>query len=115
MQFDYSSKSEYPSIPKSVHLRADGNVQYLQLIDFVRHLWQKGHPDVCMVPTAPESISDPDKGYIVYGLEARATQKDYSKPRLIEVINEDDKAYEVWMQSFDNFISFAAVHRNPSI
>lgn len=115
MQFDYSTNPQYPSIPKSVHLRSDGNVQYLQMIDFIKYLWEKGHPDVRMVPSAPISTANPDLGYIVYGLESRATQKDYAKARLIEVINEDDKIYEVWMQSFDNFISFASVHSNPRV
>lgn len=114
MELDYTGGPKFPTVNKSVHLRADSNVQYLQLIDFIKYLWEKGHPDVCVIPTAPESISDPDKGYIVYGLESRAAQKDFSKPRYMEEIC-DDKVYHISMQSFDNFISFSAVHRNPRI
>lgn len=116
MQFNYASE-EYPALDKSAHLRADGNLQYLQLIDLIGYLWEKGHPDVKFVPAAAEGLSDSDKGYIVYGLEARSTTKDFAKARMTEIIRDTEtgKDIEVWVQSFDNFISFAAVHRNPRI
>lgn len=117
MEFNYSNYESYPPIDKSNHLKADGNLQYLKLVDFIGYLWTKGHPDVKFVPAFAGGISDPDNGYIVYGLEARSTTKDYSKARLIETIRDtaSGKDVEVWMQSFDNFISFAAVHRDPRV
>lgn len=85
MQFDYAEQS-YPPVDKSNHLKSDGNLQYLQLIDLIGYLWEKGHPDIKFVPAAAEGISDADKGYIVYGLEARSTTKDFAKARMTEII-----------------------------
>jgi hypothetical protein len=116
MQFNYAS-DEYPPINKSAHLKADNNLSYLEIIDLIKYLWEKGHPDVEFVPASSNGISSPDKGYIVYGLEGRSATKDYAKARPIEMIRdtESGKDIEVWMQSFDNFVSFASVHRDPRV
>lgn len=117
MQFDYASHTPtpYPAIDESAHLKAQGNIQYLKLIDLIKYLWEGGHPEVEFIPHSGQNLSDPDKGYIVYGLESRTTMKDSAKPRFMEVIRDSklDQDYEIWMQAFENFISFSAVHQNP--
>lgn len=119
MKFDYSEANTghgvYPSVDESIHMKAEGNLQYLKFIDLIKYLWEKSHPDIFFLPHASNHVFDPDKGYILYGLESRATAKDYAKPRPIEVIKDTASGmdYEISMQAFDNYISFTSIHKDP--
>lgn len=89
-------------------MRARGSMTYMQFIRLVQNLWAEGHPDIPIFPTA----GDQPAKYpcIVYGLELRQTHSNEPKMRLRELVfDEDDKAYKISAQRFNNVVSFTVI------
>jgi hypothetical protein len=101
---------------KAPPLQANGNLNYLQYIDLIGFLWAKAYPEVKYVPMGGKQLYDPDKAYLVYSLESRKTKESNTKPRhrsTVDDPDDDQMKLGIWSQSFDNLISFTALHSNP--
>lgn len=90
------------------HLRADGNLSYLQFIDLVHYLWDLSHPDI---PFVPAGNTDPAKyPSIVYAMQLSKTHPSDPKPHFREMLDNDtDTVVAVSGQRFQIVVSFSAV------
>lgn len=70
---------------QSRHLKAEGNLTYLDFIRVVEELWKRGHPDVPFYATSPARQAHYPS--ITYSLMSRRTHPSEPKPRLREQIN----------------------------
>jgi len=100
-------------------IQAKGNLTYLQFIDLIEALWNFGHPEIQFIPYGPiNQRFDSDQGYIVYGLEVRKPKANHPRPRLFETRThptDPTKLVAIFLENFENMISFTAVHKNPRI
>lgn len=111
---DYDKPYGYPLPP----IKAFGNVTYIQLMDILRNLWQKMHPEVQFAPYGTRTKFNPQKGYIIYSVENKKTTEMNSKPRHREdLVKTDtcDYVATVYTQSFDYLIRFDAIHEDPHV
>lgn len=70
---------------KSLHLKARGNLSYLDFIRVVDHYWTLGHPNVPFFASSPATQAK--YPCITYSLQMRKTHPSEPKPRLREHIN----------------------------
>lgn len=97
------------------HLRAGGNLTYLEFISLVKRLWAVAHPDV---PIVPSGNSDPAKyPCIVYSLQLRKPHPNEPKVRYRETLTGENGApFVIGGQRFQNIINFSAVtESNPEL
>lgn len=126
MKFDYSAEINQPDPAyqnksygdKLPILKAKGNLTYPQLIRLIGMLWADLNPEIDLVPYGGFQQYNPERGYIVYGLDNRKPAADNAKTRFREEIldpTNPDKKFLVFSQTFDNLISFTAIHKNPYV
>jgi hypothetical protein len=72
-------------VNQSRHLKAAGNLNYLEFIALVQDLWTRGHPDVPLYASSPARQAHYPS--ITYSLMSRRTHPNEPKPRLREVID----------------------------
>ncbi|HJS83593.1 MAG TPA: hypothetical protein VJ742_12240 [Nitrososphaera sp.] len=104
---------DYDIPNKSHHLRAKGNLSYLEFIRQLESVWSDGHPDVpFFAMTGQQYAKYP---CIVYHLQLRKTHPSEPKARYREEIFSDDPKtiYIVAGQRFQNVINFTAISENP--
>lgn len=96
------------------HLRARGNLSYLQFIRLVREVWKESHPDIPIVPAGDD---DPAiYPCIYYSLALRKAHPSEPKPRYREVREDGAEATVVAGQRFQNLINFTAItESNPTL
>lgn len=92
------------------HLRAKGNLDYLQFIRLVQRYWSEAHPDIPIIPTGGDKPAQ--YPCIIYGLEVRQTPSGEPKAKHRERIDD----LIITGQKFDNMVSFSAVaEANPNL
>jgi hypothetical protein len=110
---------------RSHHLRANGNLSYLDFIRVIRQLWAEGHPTIpILMAGVPVMAQYP---CIIVSLNMRKAHQADPKPRQREVINtgkmlakEDgtieasQKAVIIMGQKFVNEVKFTAVDKVSS-
>jgi hypothetical protein len=99
-------------------ITARGNLTFLKWMDLIEYMWVQGNPEIVFAPEQPEKIHDPEKGYILYALESRVPKEGDTKPRHRQKMAHPDdpkKVIHIWGQTFQNIISFSAVHKNPRV
>lgn len=100
---EYSS----PNPDSNPMLRAKGNLNYLQFIDLLKKIWTEAHPKI---PIVTSGADDPAMyPCIVYSLQLRKTHPNEPKMRYREAKNNQDDAYVIGGQRFQNIIYFQAV------
>lgn len=101
--------TSYNTPNKSHHLRARGNLTYLDFIRLVEYLWSEAHPDIPFFATGGEQYAK--YPCIVYGLELRKTHSSEPKPKYREEIitGAGEDGVIVGGQRFQNVVSFSAV------
>lgn len=99
---------------QSSHMRARGNIGYIDFIRAVEHIWSESHPDIPMYAVGLETYAS--YPCIVYSLDRRITYRDETKPRQREMIltPEGEKGISVFGQRFDNLVSFTALTKNDA-
>lgn len=108
------------SQPPNRPLRADGSLSYLEFIRLVNKLWSDaiGTREDGVTPRVPiyatgTALNDPDYPCILYTLEARKPFENEPKPRIREIINEENRSVLITAQRFENYIRFTALDRVP--
>lgn len=107
-----------PQHMRTAPLQAARNLSYLDYIDLIEFVWGLAHPEIIFGPIKPDKTYDPEKGYLAYSLENRVTAQNNTKPRPRQEVDHPENPQErigIWTQSFNNIISFTALHRNPRV
>lgn len=95
-------------------LRARGNLNYLQFISLIRHLWEEGHPDIPMRPV--QSSKYVRYPVLVYSLQNRTPFHQESKQKLREIQYREDTNLVTHAQRFNNIIIFKVITKmNPEL
>lgn len=125
MRFDYSQPSQPGYIAADFDkrygetlptLQSKGNLTYRQFIDVLEYFWKLGHPDISFGPFGRQSIFDPELGYIIYQLDSKTPSENNPKPKLHEYKSAGaDTTAIIWLESFNTFVKFTAIHKNPVI
>lgn len=101
---------------KAPRIQAKGNLQFLEYIDLIEHLWKKGYPEIIFQPMGPKKTFNPDRAYIVYELDSRVPKENNLKARHQATYDHPDdsnRKIAIYTQSFNNLVSFTALHQNP--
>ena len=124
MKFNYSNVPQGPNPEPEYNkpygqplppVQARGNLTYLEFIDVVDHFWKLGHPDISFGPYGKQQIFDPELGYIIYALDDKRTATNHPKPRMFEVKDVGDKKLAIYIENFNVYVKFTAIHKNPRI
>lgn len=91
-------------------LRARGNLNYIQFITLVRHLWEDGHPDIPMRPV--QSSKYAKYPVIVYGLQNRTPFQTEAKKKFREIQHREEDNLITHAQRFNNIIIFTVITEN---
>lgn len=92
---------------RSHHMRAKGNLTFLEFIRVLEHLWSEVHPDIPFYAMGGDSYAH--YPCIVYSLQMRKTLQSEPKMRFREQITgSGSKSYLIMGQRFQNLINFAA-------
>ena len=104
------------------HLRARGNLSYLQFVRLVGTIWEETQPkDSCGEPLIrylPEGVDDPATyPSILYSLDLRRPHPTDPKPRLREIIDDQTgDPYVITAQRFQSVVKFTAItERDPEL
>lgn len=104
------------------HLRARGNLSYLQFVRLVGTIWEETQPkDSCGEPLIrylPEGTDDPSTyPSILYSLDLRRPHPTDPKPRLREIIDDQTgDPYVITAQRFQSVVKFTAItERDPEL
>lgn len=103
-----------PKVHESDHLRAKGNLSYLDFLRLLEALWKEAHPDIPLYATGTDDF--PTYPCVVYSLEMRRPFQTEPKARTREEIrtNPDEDQIIIYAQRFDNIVAFKAYSRdNP--
>lgn len=129
MKFDFTYSEEITSTPDPVYagkvygdplppLKHPANLTYPQMMLLLKQLWESLHPEISFVPFGGSQKYDPERGHIVYALDNRKPAADNSKKRIREItdaIDVESKKVMIFTQTFNNLISFTAIHKDPII
>lgn len=99
-------------------LQAEYNLTYLQIMDVIKVLWEKGSPEILFIPFSDNNIYDPDLGYVIYSLVSREPQQNNVKPRYQESFDSKTNAMvklSAFTQGFINTVKFSAIHKDPRV
>lgn len=110
------SRMSPPGFYESGHLRADGNLSYIDFIRVVERVWSNAHPGIPMYATGTKSFAV--YPCIVYGLEMRRPHPDEPKKRRREEIatHKDENAIIIDAQRFQNLVTFTVfTEQNPQV
>lgn len=118
MEFRTSPRNrEVAAFPQKLPppLRSDGNLNYLQVISLIRHLWEDSHPDIPLRPVQSGKYST--YPVIVYSLQNRTPFTNEPKRKYRDVqVTEDDRQYATHGQRFNNVVVFTVVtETNPEL
>lgn len=116
---------EAPPPNHSNHLRASGNLTYLDFIRVVQQIWSEAHPDIPLIATGTATAGS--YPCIVYSLDLRRTHPVEPKPRYREAINtgkmlisEDGEILRtqegliIYGQRFQNVVKFTVLDKVDS-
>jgi hypothetical protein len=101
---------------KAPRIRARGNLKFLDYIDLIEYIWKKGNPEVIFQPMGAKRVYDPERAYLIYELDSRVPKDNNTKPRHQETFDHPDdpnRKVSIYTQSFNNLVSFTALHQNP--
>lgn len=102
----------YTTLRKSHHLRAEGNLQYLDFIRLVEEMWKQSHPGIPF--SAMGGQQHAKYPCIVYSLKLRKTMEQEPKPRREreQIFDTDNRRIIISSQRFQNIIAFTAISEN---
>lgn len=94
------------------HLRARGNLSYIQFVHLVKKIWERAHniDGVPTVPILPEGSELP--AYypcIYYSLDLRRAHPDEPKMKIREIVDDRGEVFVVSGQRFQNVVKFTAI------
>lgn len=94
------------------HLRARGNLSYVQFVNLVKRIWENAH-SIDGVPTIPilPAGNDNPATYpcIYYSLDLRRAHPDEPKMKFRELIDDKGDTYVVGGQRFQNVVKFTSI------
>lgn len=89
----------------SRRLKAEGNLSYLEFIEYVKKLWENSHPQIPIVATFGGKMAT--YPCIAYGLELKRAHNQEPKMRYRDkALGDDGKYYIIEAQRFQNIVSF---------
>lgn len=105
-----------PGFYQSQHMRADGNLSYLDFIRVVERVWTGAHPNIPIYAMGTNSFAK--YPCIVYSLEMRRPHPDEPKKRRREEIptHKDEEAIIIDAQRFQNLVTFTVfTEQDPQV
>lgn len=111
MQFDLPRNDPVNPLPVREHMRASGNLSYLDFVRLVKYLWTSANPDIPMVPDQSEAFAVYPA--IAYSLGLRKTFKNEPKFKHRDFMeDESGQKYRITGQRYDNIVQFSVVTRS---
>lgn len=111
MQFDLPRNDPRNPLPVREHMRASGNMSYLDFVRLVKYLWNLANPDIPMVPDQSEAFAV--YPCIAYSLGLRKTFKNEPKFKHRDFVEDDTgQKYRITGQRYDNIVQFSVVTRS---